>query len=85
MRGLRTFVQEPTTNPGRANVFTLEERIVVVDYAHNEAGMTGLTEVLAGLRPRDARDLARASAARATGRTRCCTRSATGRREEPTM
>ena len=51
VQGLRTFVQEPATNPGRANVFTLEERIVVVDYAHNEAGMTGLTEVLAGLRP----------------------------------
>jgi cyanophycin synthetase len=54
VRGLRTFVQEPTTNPGRANVFTLDERVIVVDYAHNEAGMTGLTEILAGLRPQGA-------------------------------
>jgi cyanophycin synthetase len=54
LQGLRTFVQEPTTNPGRANVFTLDERIIVIDYAHNEAGMTGLTEVLGGLRPRGA-------------------------------
>jgi len=54
VQGLRSFVQEPTTNPGRANVFTLDERVVVVDYAHNEAGMMGLTEILAGLRPRGA-------------------------------
>jgi cyanophycin synthetase len=54
VEGLRTFVQEPTTNPGRANVFTVDDRVVVVDYAHNEAGMVGLTEILAGLRPRGA-------------------------------
>jgi cyanophycin synthetase len=54
VQGLRTFVQDPSTNPGRVNVFTLDDRIIVVDYAHNEAGMTGLTEVLAGLRPRGA-------------------------------
>jgi cyanophycin synthetase len=51
VQGLRSFVQEPTTNPGRANVFTMDERVVVIDYAHNEAGMKGLTEILAGLRP----------------------------------
>ena len=51
VEGLRSFVQESTTNPGRANVFMLDERVVVVDYAHNEAGMVGLTEILAGLRP----------------------------------
>jgi cyanophycin synthetase len=51
VQGLRSFVQEPTTNPGRANVFTIDERVVVVDYAHNEAGMMGLIEILAGLRP----------------------------------
>jgi cyanophycin synthetase len=54
IRGLRSFVQDPATNPGRANVFTIDDRIVVIDYAHNEAGMTGLTEVLAGLRRRNA-------------------------------
>jgi cyanophycin synthetase len=54
VQGLRSFVQESTTNPGRANVFTLDQRVVVIDYAHNEAGMVGLTEILAGLRPRGA-------------------------------
>jgi cyanophycin synthetase len=54
VQGLRSFVQESTTNPGRANVFTIDERVVVIDYAHNEAGMVGLTEILAGLRPRGA-------------------------------
>lgn len=54
VRGLRSFVQDPATNPGRANVFTVDGRIVVIDYAHNEAGMMGLTEVLAGLRRRNA-------------------------------
>jgi cyanophycin synthetase len=54
VQGLRSFVQGSTTNPGRANVFTIDERVVVIDYAHNEAGMVGLTEILAGLRPRGA-------------------------------
>ena len=52
VQGLRSFVQRSTTNPGRANVFTLGDRVVVVDYAHNEAGMVGLTEILTGLRSR---------------------------------
>jgi cyanophycin synthetase len=50
VRGLRTFVLDPETNPGRANLFELDGRVVVVDYAHNEAGMAGLTEVARGLR-----------------------------------
>ena len=50
-RGLRTFVPDQDRNPGRANLFTLERRTVVIDYAHNEAGMIGLTEILGGLRP----------------------------------
>ena len=50
VQGLRSFVTNPDTNPGRANVFTLDGRIIVIDYAHNEAGMVGLTEILAGLR-----------------------------------
>jgi cyanophycin synthetase len=55
VRGLRRFHPTAETNPGRANVFTLGDRILVVDYAHNEAGMIGLTQILAGLRPRGAR------------------------------
>ena len=52
VRGLKTFVLDPERNPGRANLFRIEGRIVVIDYAHNEAGMVGLTEVLEGLRRR---------------------------------
>jgi cyanophycin synthetase len=33
-------------------VYTVSDRIVVVDYAHNEEGMIGLTEILGGLRRR---------------------------------
>ena len=51
-RGLRTFVLDPEQNPGRANLFRSEGRIVVIDYAHNEAGMRGLTEICDGLRRR---------------------------------
>jgi cyanophycin synthetase len=50
VRGLRTFVLDPERNPGRANLFTIDGRIVVIDYAHNEAGMIGLTELCNGLR-----------------------------------
>jgi cyanophycin synthetase len=50
VRGLKTFVLDPERNPGRANLFGLDKRIVVIDYAHNEAGMEGLTEVLDGVR-----------------------------------
>jgi cyanophycin synthetase len=52
--GLQTFVQTSETNPGRANVYTLSDKIVVVDYAHNEEGMIGLTQILSGLRRRGA-------------------------------
>jgi cyanophycin synthetase len=52
VRGLRTFVLDPERNPGRANLFRIDGRIVVIDYAHNEAGMRGLTELCDGLRRR---------------------------------
>jgi cyanophycin synthetase len=50
VKGLKTFVTDPERNPGRANLFRLEGRVIVVDYAHNEAGMLGLTEMCDGLR-----------------------------------
>jgi cyanophycin synthetase len=50
VRGLRSFVPDQERNPGRANLFELEGRVVVVDYAHNEAGMEGLLEICGGLR-----------------------------------
>jgi cyanophycin synthetase len=49
VKGLRSFVLDPETNPGRANLFELDGRVIVVDYAHNEAGMAGLVEVARGL------------------------------------
>jgi cyanophycin synthetase len=49
--GLRTFVLDPETNPGRANLFELDGRVVIADYAHNEAGLAGLVEICRGLRP----------------------------------
>jgi len=50
VQGLRSFVLDPERNPGRSNLFQVDGRIVVVDYAHNEAGMLGLTELCDGLR-----------------------------------
>jgi cyanophycin synthetase len=49
--GLRSFVPDPEQNPGRANLYALAGRTIVIDYAHNQAGMRGLVEVLRGLRP----------------------------------
>jgi cyanophycin synthetase len=49
VRGLRSFVLDPEANPGRANLFEIDGRVVLVDYAHNEAGMEGLTEIARGL------------------------------------
>ena len=51
VKGLRSFVLDPERNPGRANLFEVDARVVVVDYAHNEAGMAGLVEICRGLRP----------------------------------
>jgi cyanophycin synthetase len=52
-KGLRTFVLDPEKNPGRTNLFRLDRRLLVLDYAHNEAGMDGLVEILQGLRASD--------------------------------
>jgi cyanophycin synthetase len=53
--GLRSFVLDPDSNPGRANLFELDGRVVVIDYAHNEDGMRGLVEICQGLRSGSAR------------------------------
>lgn len=50
VEGLRSFVLDPERNPGRANIFEVDHRVVVVDYAHNEDGMRGLIEICQGLR-----------------------------------
>jgi cyanophycin synthetase len=49
VKGLKSFVTDPERNPGRANLFELDGRVIVVDYAHNEAGMRGFTEMCNGL------------------------------------
>ncbi len=49
--GLRSFRPGPEDNPGRMNVWTLVGVTVVVDLAHNEAGVAALLAVLHGLRP----------------------------------
>jgi cyanophycin synthetase len=53
--GLRSFVLDPESNPGRANLFELDSRVIVIDYAHNEDGMRGLVEICQGLRAASAR------------------------------
>ncbi|MEX2204584.1 MAG: Mur ligase family protein, partial [Actinomycetota bacterium] len=50
VRGLKSFVMDAERNPGRANLFTIDGRVVVIDYAHNEAGIMGLAELCDGLR-----------------------------------
>jgi len=50
VEGLRGFRPDPDHNPGRMNVFSVGETTVVVDLAHNEAGLEALLEVMAGVR-----------------------------------
>jgi cyanophycin synthetase len=43
--GLRTFAQDAASNPGRLNLYGKGGVLVLIDFAHNEAGMRGLLEV----------------------------------------
>ena len=43
--GLRSFPLDEVTNPGRLNLYERDGRLVLVDFAHNEAGLRGLLEV----------------------------------------
>jgi cyanophycin synthetase len=47
--GLRSFGSDAGANPGRLNLFAREGVLAVVDFAHNEAGLTGLLEVCRAL------------------------------------
>ncbi|MBC7560420.1 MAG: tetratricopeptide repeat protein [Dermatophilaceae bacterium] len=57
VQGLRTFAPDPRHNPGRMNAYTLPlpggggGATVIIDFAHNEAGLEGLLRVAEGLRP----------------------------------
>jgi cyanophycin synthetase len=54
VEGLRTFVPDDRLNPGRMNTYTLRRQdgsaiTVIVDLAHNEAGLEALMDVAHGL------------------------------------
>jgi cyanophycin synthetase len=48
--GLRSFALDTALNPGRLNLFERKGLLVLVDFAHNEAGLAGLLEVCRQLR-----------------------------------
>jgi cyanophycin synthetase len=50
VEGLRTFRPDPEHNPGRMNFFSVGDVSVVVDLAHNEAGLEALLEIMNGVR-----------------------------------
>ncbi|MDX6372686.1 MAG: cyanophycin synthetase [Nocardioidaceae bacterium] len=50
VEGLRTFLPDAEHNPGRMNIFSIGPVSVVMDLAHNEAGLEALLEVMNGLR-----------------------------------
>jgi cyanophycin synthetase len=53
--GLRDFSNSPDLMPGRLNLYINASRLVIVDYAHNEAGLSALfdtAEALVGERSR---------------------------------
>ncbi|HET9859381.1 MAG TPA: Mur ligase family protein [Nocardioidaceae bacterium] len=55
VEGLRSFRPGPEHNPGRMNIYSLGDLTVVIDLAHNEAGLEALLEIMNGLRPPDGR------------------------------
>ena len=51
IEGLRTFLPDAEHNPGRMNFFSLPASVsVVMDLAHNEAGLEALLEIMNGVR-----------------------------------
>jgi cyanophycin synthetase len=57
VEGLRTFRPDPEHNPGRMNFFSLGGISVVMDLAHNEAGLEAMVEIMNGVRRPGARIL----------------------------
>jgi cyanophycin synthetase len=55
VEGLRSFRPDPEHNPGRMNFFSRGRLSVVVDLAHNEAGLEALLEIMNGVRRPGAR------------------------------
>ena len=50
VEGLRSFRPDAEHNPGRMNFFTIGDVSVVIDLAHNEAGLEALLEIMNGVR-----------------------------------
>jgi cyanophycin synthetase len=42
--GLETFIPSPSQTPGRLNLFEFKDFTILLDYAHNPAGMTALKQ-----------------------------------------
>ncbi len=57
VEGLASFLPDAAHNPGRMNFFTLDGYSVVMDLAHNEAGLEALLEVMRGVVPPKGRSL----------------------------
>ena len=57
VEGLRSFRPDAEHNPGRMNFFSLGEVSVVLDLAHNEAGLEAMVEIMNGVRRPGARVL----------------------------
>ena len=55
IEGLKTFRPGPEHNPGRMNIYSVGDVTVVIDLAHNEAGIEALLEIMASLRGPGAR------------------------------
>lgn len=49
--GMRSFAADASGNPGRLNLYERDGVRVLVDFAHNEAGLRGLLEVARGVAP----------------------------------
>ena len=54
IEGLSTFAPNEN-NPGRMNMYSLRDFTVVIDLAHNEAGLEALIEIMNGVRPEGGR------------------------------
>lgn len=47
--GLVDFAPDAARSPGRLNLFRLGQRVVIVDFAHNEAGIAAILDVAEGI------------------------------------
>jgi cyanophycin synthetase len=56
--GLTSFENTPEMNPGRLNIFERDGAKVIVDFAHNEAGLVALLDFAQSLRTGDGRVIA---------------------------